>query len=427
VSIPADDGMPFFRELQRLLSGSGGPVNWELATQLGVKGLADSGATDATPDATTVSELSEAVRLADLWLDAVTALPSGVHQVQAWSRREWIERSVPAWQALVDPVASRVVAAVQEGMSDSLQQLAGGDSALPPELAGMLPPGADLGALTAQLGSGPVQQMMTQVSGMLFGGQVGQALAALAVQVATGGEVGVPLAPAGTAVLLPSGVAARAALYDVAPDQVRLHLALREAAWVRLVAGVPWLAPRLLGAVTEYAAGIHIDPDALGQALQGMSLPGLGSEPELQGGADSGFFGASAALTPGQQLALTRLETLLALVEGWVEEVVFAAASGRLPASRALRESTRRERAEGGAAEQTFTALVGLSLRPRRLHEAAELWHRLEQARGVTGRDAVWEDPDLLPGPGDLDDPAIFVDGIAIPDDASELYPPAGG
>jgi hypothetical protein len=117
--------------------------------------------------------------------------------------------------------------------------------------------------------------------------------------------------------------------------------------------------------------------------------------------------------TPQQKAALSRLETLLALVEGWVATVVSAAATGRLPQAQALAEAIRRRRATGGPAEQTFATLVGLELRPRRLREAAALWQQLTEVRGVAGRDAVWSHPDLLPTAEDLDDPAGFVAGPA--------------
>jgi putative hydrolase len=186
---------------------------------------------------------------------------------------------------------------------------------------------------------------------------------------------------------------------------VRLYLALREAAYHRLFAHVPWLRARLLGAVEEYARGIHIDESRLTdlasnpQALDPEALQEL-----LAGG---GMFGAQD--TPDQQAALARLETLLALGEGWVDATVHAAAKGHLPHAEALRETLRRRRATGGPAEQTFSALVGLQLRPRRLRDAARLWASLADARGVEGRDAVWAHPDLLPTPADLDDPDGFV------------------
>jgi hypothetical protein len=112
--------------------------------------------------------------------------------------------------------------------------------------------------------------------------------------------------------------------------------------------------------------------------------------------------------TPAQRSALARLETVLALVEGWVCHVVDAAAAGRLPGADRLAEMFRRRRAAGGPAEQTFAALVGLELRPRRLREATVLWAALEEHRGIAGRDAVWGHPDLLPGGDEFADPDAF-------------------
>src|SRR5207244_8706973 len=130
--------------------------------------------------------------------------------------------------------------------------------------------------------------------------------------------------------------------------------------------------------------------------------------------------------TPAQKAALTRLETALALVEGWVATVVSAAARERLAQATALAEAIRRRRATGGPAERTFATLVGLELRPRKLREAALIWRQLTDARGITGRDAVWAHPDLLPTEEDFDDPDGFVHGRQDWD-ISALEEAAGG
>jgi len=117
--------------------------------------------------------------------------------------------------------------------------------------------------------------------------------------------------------------------------------------------------------------------------------------------------------TPEQERAKERLELLLALVEGWVDEVVARATVDVMPAAPALAEAMRRRRATGGPAEETFATLVGLELRPRRLRDAANLWSALRDRRGPEARDAVWSHPDLLPTTADLDDPLGFVEGQA--------------
>ena len=191
-------------------------------------------------------------------------------------------------------------------------------------------------------------------------------------------------------------------------DEVRLFVAMREAAHQRLFSHVPWLRARLLGAVEDYARGIKVDPDSLRDALQQLDL----ENPEAAiNEAMSGAATFQPEDTPAQKAALSRLETLLALVEGWVATVVADATRNRLPDAEALAEAIRRRRATGGPAERTFATLVGLELRPRRLREAATMWRALTEDRGISGRDQIWEHPDLLPTAEDLEDPEGFVRG----------------
>ena len=124
--------------------------------------------------------------------------------------------------------------------------------------------------------------------------------------------------------------------------------------------------------------------------------------------------------SPGQDAALQRLEVTLALVEGWVDDVVGQATAERMPTTAKLQEAFRRRRAAGGPAEQTFASLVGLELRPRRLRDASTLWGSLRTRQGVEARDGVWMHPDLLPTAADLDDPLGFREGASAPDALSD-------
>jgi putative hydrolase len=390
---PASMGL--FAELQKLLSWSGGPVNWDLAKQLAVQTLAGSSRSVTPADR---SGTAEAIRLADLWLDDVTDLPSGVHTVETWSRSEWLDRTLPVWTSLCDPVAARVVAAMGTAMG----------RAVPTEQL-------------AALGGNPLAGIMNQVGGLMFGAQVGQGLGGLAREVVSATDVGIPLGPQGVAALVPENVAAFSAGLERPDEEVRLYLALREVAHQRLFGHVPWLRQHLLETVEAYARGISIDMSAIESAVQNVDPMNPESIQEALAG---GMFAPQQ--TPEQETALRRLETLLALVEGWVDAVVAAAAGDRMPGAEALREATRRRRATGGPAEQTFATLVGLELRPRRLREAAAIWWAVTEKRGISGRDAVWAHPDLLPTAEDLDDPLGFGErgpagGFTAPDDLSGL------
>jgi putative hydrolase len=380
-------GSDLFAQLSSLMSWTGGPVNWDLATSIASTAAAESDP-DITPEQSRA--VADACRLADLWLEPFTALPGLGEEGQAWTRAGWLAATQPAWRQLVDPVAGRVVTAMGSALEKGMQE--GFGDAVPEEMRGLL------------AGAGPLKGVMDQVGGFVFGAQVGQALGALAGEILSSTEVGLPLGEPGRPALLPANVDAFGEGLEVPADEVRLYLALRECAHQRLFAHVPWLKAHLFDAVDAYARGIEVDPAAIERAVGSLD-PG---DPEsLQRAMGEGVFDLPP--TPAQQAALARLETALALVEGWVDAVVDEAARGQLPATGALRETVRRRRASGGPAEQTFATLVGLQLRPRRLREAAALWSAVSAARGIDGRDALWTHPDLLPGPDDLDDPAGFV------------------
>jgi putative hydrolase len=389
------------RQFADMLSWTGGPVNWDLAKNVARHAISAAG--DPSILDAQRRDVIEAIRTADLWLDEPSSFPSGVRKIEAWSRSEWLEATFPVWAKLCDPIAAKGVEAMSSMIPTDPGQL-GED--VPEELRSMLGAlgggsGAGMGGL-AGLGA-----MFRQIGGAMIGGQTGTAVGELAREVIGSADIGLPLGPEGTAALLPAGVAEFGQGLSVDAREVRLYVALREAAHQRLFAHVPWLRARLLGAVEQYASGITMDmaklqeampevditnPEALQQALQGEAL----FRPED---------------TPAQKAALSRLETMLALVEGWVSTVVAAAADGRLTHADALAEAVRRRRATGGPAERTFATLVGLELRPRRMREAAAIWRGLTEARGIDGRDALWGHPDLLPAADDLEDPDQFVRG----------------
>jgi putative hydrolase len=385
-STPGGGENPFdaFGQLGQMLSQLGqmfsqagtssGPVNYELAKQIAMQRLAETEPAGAeSPEA-----VADAARLAELWLDAVTILPAGATSTKSWTAKDWVEKTLPTWQRLCDPVARRMSGAWVE--------------ALPAE---------------AKDAAGPLLSMVGQMGGMAFGSQLGNALAQLGAEVLTSTDIGLPLGPEATGALLPANISKFSEGLERPASEVLVFLAAREAAHQRLFAHVPWLRQRLLATVEEFARGITVDTSALEQlATQVDPANPQSIEQAMQSGM------LEPQTTPEQQVALARLETLLALVEGWVDVVVADAVADRLPGGDALRETLRRRRASGGPAEQTFATLVGLELRPRRLRAAAALWRLVGDKHGIDVRDGIWAHPDLVPTAEDLDDPMEFADRL---------------
>ena len=339
----------------------------------------------------------DAVAVASLWLDEHTTLSTPTWRATGLSRAEWVEATMPRWFELIEPVSDGVTKATSDALRKQVGELgpeAFGD-ALPPGL----PEGFDPRAMVEQWAP-----MLGTLSRQMFSAQLGQAVGTLATEVVSGTEVGLPLTEPGLVALLPGNIAALAESLEIDVAQVRLYLAVREAARVRLFAAVPWLGPQLLSAVSDYARNITIDTDAIESALTTIDP----TDPEaLRAALQGNLFRPQP--TPAQRAALERLETLLALAEGWVDHVTDRATARHLPQSAALAETIRRRRV-GGAAQKTFAGLVGLELRPRRLRDAANLWAALENAGGAELRDGRWAHPDLAPTSADLDDPIGYVE-----------------
>jgi putative hydrolase len=367
------------RQFADLLSYRGGPVNWDLAKNVARHAIVAAG--DPSVLDAQRSQITEAIRLADLWLNEVTAFPSGVRKIEAWSRSEWLEATFPVWAKLCDPIAAKGVEAMSGMLTTDPAQMGEG---VPEELK------QAFGAFGGGGGLEGLAAMLRQIGGAMIGSQTGTAVGELAREVVGSADIGLPLGPAGTAALLPAGVAQFGQGLSVDAGEVRLFLALREAAHQRLFAHVPWLPAHLLGAVEQYASGITMDMTRLQQAMPEIDI----TNPEALRDALAGEGLFRPEDTPAQKAALSRLETALALVEGWVATVVAAVARERLTHADALAEAVRRRRATGGPAERTFATLVGLELRPR-----------------IDGRDALWAHPDLLPVADDLENPDKFVHG----------------
>ncbi|KWX67633.1 hydrolase [Mycobacterium sp. NAZ190054] len=383
-----------FSKLGEMFSGAGtsmaggasaGPVNYELARQLASSSI---GFVAPVPEQTTTA-IADAVRLAETWLDGVTPLPAGTTRTAAWTPTDWIDNTLDTWKRLCDPVAEQISTVWAQ--------------ALPEEAKGM---------------AGPLLSMMSQMGGMAFGSQLGQALGTLSKEVLTSTDIGLPLGPKGVAALMPEAVESLAEGLEQPRSEIVTFLAAREAAHHRLFSHVPWLSGQLLNAVEAFAKGTKIDMSGIEEFARGFNPASLTDPSEMEQLLNQGIFEPKA--TPEQTAALERLETMLALIEGWVQTVVSDALGDRIPGTSALSEMLRRRRATGGPAEQTFATLVGLELRPRKMREAADLWQKLTQAVGADARDGVWQHPDLLPDATDLDEPAAFIDRM-IGGDTSDL------
>src|SRR5579859_4981519 len=183
------------RQFADLLSYQGGPVNWDLAKNVARHAIAAAG--DPSVLDAQRREVTEAVRLADLWLDAATGFPSGVRKVEAWSRSEWLEATFPVWAKLCEPIAAKGVEAMSGIVPSDMGSL--GDD-VPEEMRSVLGALGGPGALSG------LTSMFRQIGGAMVGSQTGTAVGELAREVLSSSDIGLPLGQEGVAALLPAAV-----------------------------------------------------------------------------------------------------------------------------------------------------------------------------------------------------------------------------
>ncbi|MFK4789923.1 zinc-dependent metalloprotease [Microbacterium sp. ZW T5_56] len=363
------------QQMQGAFAGADGGIPWDSARTAALH-IANQDGLSVTSGQR--ADLDQAFALADLWLSGVTSISALAQPARSLTRGDWVEQTMPVWQEAAEPVATSIT----DALLDALGQQA------PEEMRGVVE------------GAG---RIMRSVGGSLFAAQLGQVIGRLSKEVVSGGDVGIPLLPVGEAAILPQNFADFGQGLEVPEDQLALYLATRELAHARLFRHAKWLHLHVLSQLTDYARGLEVDTSAL-ESMADRFDPE--NPEELRAALESG------ALMPprseAQQAALTRLENVLAVIEGWVE-VVTEEATQRLPDAGRIAEAVRRRRAVGGPAERALGALVGLELRPRRLREAGAMWRAITAAVGAEARDGLWDYPDLLPTPEDIDDPTAII------------------
>lgn len=407
---------------------------------------------DKAPSANEISAGLEALAVAQLWLDPKTDFTAPVAPAQIWSRSQWIDETLVGWCEILAPLAQSLSGAVSGAISgltkealgdafgDSLSDESGNQNSNPFSSFGFGPPSNSENAknddpkINPNAGNSntensntenPMAGIFNQMSnamrafgGVIFATQLGETIKTTAGSVTGGADIGIPLLTNNRPALIATNCNAWGAELGIPEAELRYYLALREVAGVRLFNNVPWLREYITNAIKSYSAGIKVNIEKIQEGMAGMA--GIGTSPEaLNEAIANGLFTTDE--TPSQKSAILRLETIAALVEGWVDEVSASAALEHLPALPALRESARRGRATGGPMQKAFAALIGLEISPRAFRDAATFFNYIATNESISQRDELWSSPESLPTIEEITNPSAFRKGRSAPDDLSTL------
>jgi len=409
-----ENGLPDFNELFAQLSsfglnpqtlfaaansaGSVGPlISPDVLRDVARKFVSSQG--DRPIGSQDVTDSQVALDIANTWLDDATNFPAiSRSNLPAWSRRDWLDSSVANWAKMIEPLA--------DGMANALTNVLK-QTPLEPDM---------------EQGLAAVAPIMRAFMGSLIANQLGTSVGQLAVSITGANDVAIPLFGSSEARLLPENVSKWAQGLDIPIDEVRIFLAVREAAASRLFSHAPWLSTYIQDAITAYGAGIKIDIDSIQEQAERALETGeldINNPESISVAISAGLF--KPEQSPSQDAALEKLEMILALIEGWIDYVSTKAVGDRLPSYPALSETLRRGRATKSPTQQLFATLLGLEVSPRKMRECSLFWFEVESEIGLAGRDQRWEDPALLPKSQDLADVSKFLNSTIVPDDLSGL------
>lgn len=374
--------VPLFREMAKVMSWSGGPVNWDLAQQTALS-LAPSGASSERDHA----EFADAVGVAEMWLDPVTTLarvegPARALDAETWTR---MATSSDGLGVYVEPVARGMGTALGRGLPEELTGMMGGQPGM----------------------AGAMSQAMGAIGAMLYGVQVGTIAGHLAGQLLGCYDLGVPTVEPRTVGTVGSVARQFASDYNFDETEFRYWLALREAAHRRMFAGVRWLRGHVSELIERFAADADFDPGSMLESFGGMGFDP--SNPDALREAIEGSDAFHVEPTTAQQQTLDQLQSLVSFVEGWSDVVVRAAAGDRLTALPRIEEAIRRRRAEAGPGERFLAQLVGLDLKPADFRQGQAFCEAVVAARGHQGLDRAWREVAHLPRSDELAEPSRWL------------------
>jgi coenzyme F420 biosynthesis associated uncharacterized protein len=338
-------------------------VDWDLAAAT-ARRLARPGPNVAADEAAgVVAELRECAVAARPHVAAITSLdsPDVDPVVLVVDRPRWVEANLQTLRAMLLPVVTKMAARRHPN------------------------PGRVLAA----------------VGGKVTGAEAGGLLAFLSSKVLGQYDI----APGGTPRLLlvaPNLVHVEREM-GVDPHDFRLWVCLHEETHRVQFTAVPWLRDHMVDRVRTLATDLVPDPESLQETLSRVSH-------QLPDAFRAGGAGLTDLITtPEQRAELAKVTAVMSLLEGHADVVMDEVGPQVIPSVAQIRERFNRRRKGVGAFDRMLRRLLGLEAKMRQYRDGAVFVREVTDTVGVDGFNRVWDSPDNLPLPAEIEKPASWV------------------
>ena len=362
-------GIPFLGDIAGMLGNEASL--WEGARQAATQ-LATGGTPEHNVDPVIRHRLSEISRVAELHTAHVTHLDIVPAHTEPVTRSGWAAAALDAIRPLMDRLSERLA---NESVDD------------------------------------PFAGLLRMMSPMTVAMTAGMMAGHLATKAFGNSDLGVPM---GRILIVPANITDFASEWSLDVDDVMLWVAIREHAMHSMLA-VPHVRAELDGLLLRYVEGfqrsdrgfeemLNLDPDMMSDPSQLTSqLQRIFGNPELLLG---------VARDDSQNDIVQRLETLLSVVNAYLDDVVAQAGSRLIGSFGALGEAVRRRQLTQGADFADRLLGVRLSAEARDRGEAF-IVGVIERA----GRDGLARlfEPGSLPTPNEVAAPGLWLARLDLP------------
>jgi putative hydrolase len=370
--------VPLFREIQRVLRSSSGAVNWELARQVGIATASSTGE-DPHPTDADARSFEETARLAELQVASFTGLepPGDLPAVEAVRRTEWVERNMEGLRSVVEPAAAKLGEAVGRAQRE------------------MMPEGEQAAG---------IEQVLTQLSPLLLGAQVGTVLGSLGQQVLGQYDIAIPRAGGAALLFVVPNIAAFEKDWSLDPTEFRTWIAIHEVTH-RFEFARPWALARFRELLDDYTATMRLDVEALQQRLGSLDPSNPEGMREVLE-TDEGLFGP--ILDDEQLLKLRRIQAFMAAAEGYGDHVMHALGARLLPAYARIEEAMRRYR-ESEHVDPVLERLLGIEVKREQYRLGRAFCDTVADASDEATLARMWDSAEALPSLPELEEPDLWL------------------
>lgn len=372
--------IPLFREIQRILAASQGPINKELAKQVAVAIATQEG--DSRPGPEALTSFEDAVRDVEAPTSGYARLPlEEPARLKLLTRADWVTESLDAWGWLFEHLARRF--------------------------------SQHMGAVEPDDQTGPLAATLSQVSPLLIGIQVGTLLGQLAKDVTSRFDYPIPRDDDGRLFFVEPNVRKVAADYGFGVDAFARWLAVHSVARHLVVANTAWANRYFRSLLVEIIDAMEIDIGDLERRMAELQSGGLESFQE--GLQDAG--GLPLVHTERHRRAAARLAAFVAVFEGYALHVAGSVTSEIVPSASQIDEGMTRRSITPNEAEEMLAAVLGVSF-DRDLEAAGRTFcAAVVKLRGINSLNRIWAAPDNLPAYDEIKDPFGWMERV-LDDDA---------